>query len=41
MPDSDSMAPLTEPLDATVVETAHSAVEAIPKRCSLPSRLSP
>ena len=41
MPVSDSIAPLTAPHEATVVTTAHSAVEATPKRCSLPSMLKP
>ena len=38
---SDSIAPLTAPHEAAVVTTAHSAVEAMPKRCSLPSMLKP
>ena len=41
MPVSDSMAPLTAPHEATVVITVNSAVEARPKRCSLPSMLKP
>ena len=35
------MAPLTAPHEAAVVTTTHSAVEAMPKRCSLPSMLKP
>ena len=35
------MAELTDPLEASVVAVAHSAESAIPKRCSLPSRLPP
>ncbi len=35
------MAPLTEPLEVTVVVDAQSADCAIPLRCSLPSRLPP
>jgi hypothetical protein len=40
-PLSDSIAPFTEPLEAAVVTVAHSAVDGMPKRCSLPSRLKP
>ena len=41
MPVSDSIAALTAPHEATVVMAANSAVEAMPKRCSLPSMLTP
>jgi hypothetical protein len=41
MPVSDSIAPLTAPHEATVVTTVHRAVDATPKRCSLPSMLKP
>ena len=37
----DSIAALTEPLEVTVVVVAQSAESAMPKRCSLPSRLPP
>ena len=40
MPLSDSIAALTAPHDAAVVAAANSDVEAMPKRCSLPSMLS-
>ena len=40
-PLSDSIAALTAPQDAAVVTATNSDVEPIPKRCSLPSRLSP
>ena len=35
------MAPFTAPQEAAVVTTTHSAVEAMPNRCSLPSMLKP
>ena len=35
------MAPLTAPHEAAVVTTTQSAVDATPKRCSLPSMLKP
>ena len=41
MPVSDSSAALTAPHEVTVVTAVHSAESAIPKRCSLPSRLPP
>ena len=37
----ESWAELTEPFEAAVVTAAHRALLAIPKRCSLPSRLPP
>jgi K+-transporting ATPase ATPase B chain len=40
-PVSASIAPLTAPHEAAVVMTTKSAVEAAPKRCSLPSMLMP
>ncbi len=40
-PLSDSMAAFTAPQEAAVVTAANSALEPMPKRCSLPSRLSP
>ena len=40
-PLSDSIAALTAPQDAAVVTATNSALEPMPKRCSLPSRLSP
>ena len=39
MPVSESNAALTAPHEATVVIAVKSALEAMPKRCSLPSRL--
>ena len=41
MPVKDSIALLTAPQEVTVVTTSNSAEPAIPKRCSLPSRLPP
>ena len=41
MPVKDSIALLTAPHEVTVVTTSNSAEPAIPKRCSLPSRLPP
>ena len=41
MPVSDSNAALTAPHEVTVVTAVHSAELAMPKRCSLPSRLPP
>ena len=38
---SDSIAAFTAPHDATVVTTANSAEDPIPKRVSLPSRFGP
>ena len=35
------MAAFTAPQEAAVVTAANSEVEAIPKRCSLPSRFGP
>ena len=40
-PLSDSMAAFTAPQDAAVVTATNRALEPMPKRCSLPSRLSP
>ena len=40
-PVSDSSAPFTAPHEVTVVTAEKSAVLAMPKRCSLPSRLPP
>ena len=40
-PVSDSNAALTAPQEVTVVTAVQSAELAIPKRCSLPSRLPP
>ena len=41
MPVYESRAELTEPFEAAVVTVAQSALLAMPKRCSLPSRLPP
>jgi len=41
IPVSDSNAPLTAPVEVTVVIAVQSEVSAMPKRCSLPSRLPP
>ncbi len=41
MPVKDSIALLTAPHEVTVVTTSNSAEPAMPKRCSLPSRLPP
>ncbi len=41
MPVNDSIALLTAPHEVTVVTTSNSAEPAMPKRCSLPSRLPP
>ena len=41
MPVYESWAELTEPFEASVVTVAQSALLAMPKRCSLPSRLPP
>ncbi len=41
IPVRDSIAPFTAPHEAAVVTTTQSAVEATPKRCSLPSMLKP
>ena len=41
IPVRDSKAPLTAPVEVTVVIAVQSDVSAMPKRCSLPSRLPP
>ena len=41
MPVNDSIALFTAPHEVTVVTVSNSAEPAIPKRCSLPSRLPP
>ncbi len=41
IPVNDSIALFTAPHEVTVVTTSNSAEPAIPKRCSLPSRLPP
>ena len=41
IPVKDSIALLTAPHEVTVVTTSKRAEPAIPKRCSLPSRLPP
>ena len=41
MPVNDSIALFTAPQEVTVVTTSNSADPAMPKRCSLPSRLPP